>query len=518
MQIFDLLRRAALTHPDSYAVIHQDNRITYRSLAQVATALAEFLQQKGLKRGERVAILFENSVEYVVGFFAVFKAGGVAVPLDTSLTAKSLAAIINDCQPEILMFQARFRRSYAEIVKSCPSLKLVISDKNLSSVCDAVPLEVLSDVLENPTAKLEADNPGEVRFDRNDEKPHELAAIFYTSGSTGTSKGVMLSHLNLISNTFGTVEYLKLSPDESVLVILPFYYIYGNSLLLTHVAAGGTLVIDNRFLYPEVVLDTMEKEKVSGLSGVPSNFMILLNKSTFANRKLEGLRYFTQAGGSMAPEVIRRLMEAFPTREIYIMYGQTEASPRVTYLPPERLKEKVGSIGVPVPGVIVDVLNEKGQEVAVGEVGEIVVSGDCVMMGYWNQPEEQDQVLREGRLYTGDLAKRDEEGLIYIVGRRKEIIKTGGNRVSAKEVEECLLENDKVAEAAVYGVDDPILGEAVKAAVVVREGCQADPKELQTFCKRRVADHKVPKFIEFFDSLPKYQSGKVNKPYLKERG
>jgi len=516
MQIFDLLRKTVLLYPDNNAVIHHDKKITYRQLADASVKVAEYLGGVGIEKGGRVAILFENSIEYVILFLGILKAGYVVVPLDTSLTAKSLVNIINDCQPEVLAFQARFRRIYHELTSACPSLKSIISDKDISTVNSDMPLETIDSILVKSRAFFENADVHDTKLQKNPKQPHQLAAIFYTSGSTGTSKGVMLSHLNLVSNTIGTIEYLKLKPQDSVIVILPFYYIYGNSLLLTHVATGGTLVIDNRFMYPEVILDTMEKEKVTGFSGVPSNFMILLNKSTFTERKFKYLRYFTQAGGAMAPEVIKKLLKAFPEKEIYIMYGQTEASPRVSYLPPERLKEKVGSIGIPVPGVKISILSEHGQEVGEDEVGEIVVSGDNVMMGYWNQPEEQEEVLKNGSLYTGDLARKDREGLIYIVGRKKEIIKTGGNRVSAKEVEECLLENETVMEAAVFGVDDPLLGEAIRAAVVLKENCKISENELRHFCKAKMADHKVPKKIEFLKSLPKYKTGKVNKILLKE--
>jgi acyl-CoA synthetase (AMP-forming)/AMP-acid ligase II len=259
----------------------------------------------------------------------------------------------------------------------------------------------------------------------------------------------------------------------------------------------------------------MEREKVTGLSGVPSNFMILLANSTFAKRKFESLRYFTQAGGAMAPEIVKRLMDSFPNKETYIMYGQTEAAPRVSYLPPERLKEKLGSIGIPVPGVQMAVVDADGNELSVGEVGEIMVTGPNVMLGYWNQADEEREVLRDGRLFTGDLAKKDKDGFFYVVGRKKEIIKTGGNRVSVKEVEECILECQKVLEVAVFGVEDSVLGEAVKAVIVLNNGQQAESKEITDFCRAKLATHKVPKFIEFVKALPKQKSGKIDKIKLK---
>lgn len=517
------MEKSAGTYPDRWAAIHLDRKITYRELHAASSKVAEYLGGLSLPADSRVAILFENSIEYLIAFFAVFKAGLVAVPLDTSLNPEKMNFILSDCGARVLMFQTRYERHLSRIIEGLLSVKYIVSDKTLRISPEQITISTFERILGSTLSNLE--NPANMPDTRDKllkydlkkesaESPHELAAIFYTSGSTGSSKGVMLSHRNLISNTIATIEYLKLEFRDSVMVILPFYYIYGNSLLLTHIFAGGTLVIDNRFMYPELVLDTMEKEGVTGFSGVPSNFMILLNNSTLASRKLEHLRYFTQAGGAMAPEVIRKLMNAFPHKEIYIMYGQTEAAPRVSYLPPERLKEKVGSIGIPVPGVNIKIVDEDGVEIPPGQDGEIAVSGDNVMLGYWNQPDEENSVLRNGTLYTGDLGRMDEDGFFYVVGRKKEIIKAGGNRVSAKEVEECILENGKVAEATVFGVKDDILGEAIKTVIVLRAGVSADQKEIRDFCRSRLADYKVPKYIEFTDSLPKYQSGKVNKLLL----
>jgi acyl-CoA synthetase (AMP-forming)/AMP-acid ligase II len=459
-------------------------------------------------------------VEYVIFFFAALRAGFVVVPLDTSLKPDKLQYILDDCQAKILLIQAKYARFLPEMISADSGVERIVCDKELNLDTVATPIDGLAKILDEATSvefdELIADIDTiaplkNLRHDNIPDCPRELTAIFYTSGSTGTPKGVMLSHRNLLSNTVATVEYLKLTQDDAIMCILPLYYIYGNSLLLTHLLIGARVVIDNRFAFPQVILQTMAEEKVTGFSGVPSNFMILLNLATFDSKQLPDLRYLTQAGGAMAPEVIRKLMAAFPDKEIFIMYGQTEASPRVTWLPPDRLKEKVGSIGIPVPGVDVRVAGESAMEMPVGDIGEIVVSGDCVMLGYWNQPDEQTQVLRNGRLFTGDLARRDEDGYIYVVSRKKEIIKAGGNRVSAKEIEERILENDKVLEVAVFGVEDEVLGEAIKAVMVLKESQSASIKEIQEHVALKLARHKIPKYIDFVESLPKYQSGKVNK-------
>ncbi len=513
--VTDLLARSAAGFGEKAAIRHLEQEMDYRSLWDSSCRLAARLEQLDLPAGSRVAILFENSIDYAVCFFGVLKAGLVAVPMDNSLVPEKLNFVLTDSEAKALLVQSRYRRYLSKIIEDASGLELIVSDKVLKPETIAVPMEKLGDVV---GSEVEIEKPVAPDDDDPDDlQRHVLAAVFYTSGSTGLPKGVMLSHLNLVSNTLATVSYLRLKPSDSVMVILPFYYIYGNSLLLTHVAVGGTLVIDNRFMYPEVVLDALEQEKITGFSGVPSHFMLLLNNSTFTKRKLEHLRYFTQAGGAMAPEVIRRLVEAFPQKEAWIMYGQTEAAPRVTWLPPEDVLRKLGSIGIEVPGVTVEIVDDEGQIKPAGESGELTVVGDNVMMGYWKQPEETAEVLQEGRLYTGDLARRDEEGYIYITGRRREIIKSGGNRVSAKEVEERILENNKVAEATVFGVDDDILGEAVKAAVVLKPDCVADEKEIQSHCQKTLAVHKVPRFVVFMEELPKLQSGKVNKLALQKQ-
>jgi long-chain acyl-CoA synthetase len=525
--IFEILEKSASVFPSHLAAIHGDRKISYKDLYLYSTKVAEYISSLNLEKKSRIAILFENSLEYLIAFFAVFKAGHVAVPLDTSLKPHKINYTLSNCQASVFLVQTKYERLLGEILRENRSVSFLISEKPLKQTPAGFSAETFDHILdalvpsvEKPLEEPNCHKPDILDYNLEHEStqaPPELAAIFYTSGSTGRPKGVMLSHRNLISNTIATVKYLSLGPKDSVIVILPFYYIYGNSLLLTHILTGGTLVIDNRFLYPEIVLDTMERERVTGFSGVPSNFMILLNNSTFASRKFEHLRYFTQAGGAMAPEVIRKLMNAFPNKEIYIMYGLTEASPRVSYVPPQRLKDKVGSIGIPVPGVRLRILKEDGSEAVVGEEGEIAVFGDNVMLGYWNEPEENKLILRDRWLLTGDLGRKDGEGCFWVVGRKKDIIKAGGNRLSAKEIEECILELVTVAEAAVFGVPDSVLGEAIKAVVVPKEGEKLARKDIQDFCRSRLGDNNVPKYVEFALSMPKYQSGKVNKQVLRSQ-
>ncbi len=519
MKLTEFLHRSVSQFLDRMAVIDQDQSVNYRELAGRVDALAAALRRLNLPPLSRIGILIENSVDYVVTYFAALEVDLVVVPLDSSATAETLRFILDNCGIRVLFAQSRYRRQLAAALAGESSVDLVIIDSHLKLPNVTVPLLTVSEFIEEADlpsiAGESAATPALIQNRGGSE--HRLAAIFYTSGSTGTPKGVMLSHLNLMSNTVATIKYLKLTEADRILVILPFYYIYGNSLLLTHIACGGCLVIDNRFLYPETVLNTLEEHACTGFSGVPSNFMILLGKSTLTSRPLSSLRYFTQAGGAMAPEITRQLMTAFPHKEIYIMYGQTEASPRVTYVPPARLAEKLGSIGIPLTGITVTIADEQGRELAAKETGELVVTGDCVMMGYWNQPDEEHQVLRSGRLHTGDLGYKDAEGYIFIVGRQKEIIKSGGNRVSVKEVEECLLSHEKVFEACVFGVPDPLLGEAIKAVVVLKLDASLELRDLQLHCRKSLADYKVPKFIEFVNALPKYQSGKVNRQLLKQQ-
>jgi len=521
--LYDLLLRGALISPDRPAVIHGDREISYRQLLPLVESVARWLENSQAACGDRIALLYENSVEYVLFYFAAAKAGLVVVPLDNSLKADQLGKLIADSGVTILLCQSKYLRGIDDLTGSEHDLKCLITDKEFEFNEEGLSVYTISDCLAGASEidfeTVVDDTPPELlanplTHETRLELSQETAAIFYTSGSTGDSKGVMLSHRNLVSNSIATAEYLRLTTADSIMTILPFYYIYGNSLLLTHMLVGGAVILDNRFAFQQAILNTMRDKRATGFSGVPSNFMILLNLADFKSENFPYLRYLTQAGGSMAPEVTRKVMAAFPDKELFIMYGQTEASPRVTWLPPEKLKAKLGSIGIEVPGVKIRLVDENHLEVDQGKVGEIVVSGDNVMKGYW-KGDGQDDILKDGQLFTGDLARRDEDGYYFVVGRKKDIVKVGGFRVSPKEIEELLLENDMISEVAVIGVPHEILGEALKAIVVLNPGVNTTEKEILDFCRPRLAMRKVPSFIYFVESLPKLQSGKIDKGHLR---
>jgi acyl-CoA synthetase (AMP-forming)/AMP-acid ligase II len=343
-----------------------------------------------------------------------------------------------------------------------------------------------------------------------------VAQIIYTSGTTGRPKGVMLSHGSLLANTDSIVEYLELQESDRVQVILPFFYSYGNSLLLTHFRVGGTLVLADQFVFLQGIVSQMIREKVTGFSGVPSSFAMLERYSKFFVTPLESLRYVTCAGGALPTAMIGRLQEAFPHTETVIMYGQTEASARLSYLPPQELPQKLGSIGKGIPNVTLSVLNEQGQPVALGEIGEIVAEGSCLMKGYWHNEEETQRVLKEGRLHTGDLATRDEDGFIFIVGRQSDTIKYGSYRIHPAQIEEVLSTCPGVEQVAVTGFPDDTVGEIIVASIVQGPGHELSSTDLLQYAKQFLPTYKLPQRVLFVKDLPKTSSGKIKRAQLRD--
>lgn len=504
--ISDFVIESARQYPAKPAVWYRDEWMTYRVLAEKVCQCANYLKEAGIQKGDRVALLLENSFYYVIAYYGSLMAGAVVVPLNTDTTVDGLVYYLNHSGAKLLVTQKRFSRFVLPAIEGTPDLERVIIDHNSPAVFETKPCRI------TPWQTVFIDSPT-VALDCAIEDT-DYAMIIYTSGSTGTPKGVLLSHLNIVSNTKAIIQYLHLTENDRVMVVLPFYYIYGKTLLNTHMAMGGSVVIDNRFVYPQVILETMQQMQVTGLAGVPSTFLILLNRSSLRETSIKSLRYVTQAGGHMAPMVRRKVADVVAPAELYIMYGATEAAPRLTYLEPDQLDQKLASIGKAVPGVEVLVVNEDGQPVCPGETGEIIARGPNIMVGYWRDPEGTQDVLKDGWYYTGDLGRVDEEGYFYVVGRSKDIIKSGGYRVSAGEVEDALIELEAIEEVAVKGVEDETLGEAIKAYVVWHDGEDLTLEILRKFLRGRLPEYKFPRYLDARERLPKNESGKIMKTEL----
>jgi len=508
MQVHDLLNYAASSAANKDAVWYNGKWYTYSELRAQSDRIAVLLMNQGLNRGDRVALLLENSHFYVASYFAVLKAGCVVVGINTDATADRLSYQLKDSEARCLVSQNRFLKIFNQIASDLPSLESLLLEEASGPDPEREQLNITR------FYQLESWPPAFLDFPRTIDI--DLAEIVYTSGSTGKPKGVMLTHLNLVSNMKSICSYLKLTEQDRMMCILPFTYIYGKSLLLTHVMMGGSVVIDNRFVFPNKVLDTMEEMEVTGFAGVPSTFMILLKRSTIRERRFSALRYITQAGGSMAPAVQEEVSQAFHPAVLYIMYGATEAAPRLSYLEPEKLFERRGSIGKAVDNVELLVCDPQGRELPPGEVGEIAARGSNIMKGYWKDPDETAKVLRNGIYYTGDLGTVDEDGYFYVVGRSKEMIKVKGFRVGIKEIEDAILELEDVVETAVVGVDDPLTGEAILALIIPRDPQWDDIDLIRSHLKKRIPAISQPSYIEFRRSFPKNSSGKILKAQIRE--
>ncbi|MBZ5640485.1 MAG: acyl--CoA ligase [Acidobacteriia bacterium] len=506
--VHDMLARAAQARPDAPLVLDGRDRSTYAEAERASNRVARALVAEGIHRGDRVGLIADNSRWYVEAYYGILKAGGVVVSLSTAGDSRTHRALLADCGARGVVCGPTQARAVAGIA-GLHGIEFVLGPAPPDSaepaglgVCRILEPSVVLSAMSDQAPPVRG-----IDLDR--------AAIVYTSGSTGRPRGAILRHLNIVANTRSIVQYLGLTPADRGMVVLPFHYVYGKSLLNTHVAAGGSVVIENRFMYPQQALDTLERSEATGLAGVPSTFAILLNKSNLASRRLPSLRYVTQAGGAMAPELTRRLIEALPGKEIYIMYGATEASARLSYLEPADLPRKIGSIGKAIPNVELRVLRDDGAEVEIGEIGEIVARGSNIMEGYWNAPEETAAVLDENGYHTGDLGRRDEEGFLYVVGRKREMIKSGAHRISPKEIEEVLVEHPAVHEAAVVGVPDEILGESIAAFVTLRPGHPQDGAGILAWCRERLPAYKIPTTLRSLREFPRNASGKIDKLALK---
>lgn len=507
MLVNEFLSNSACRFPDKVALICGEERWTYTQMDGMTNRLAHALRDLGVERGDRVVIYLPNSVEAVTGIFGTLKADGVFVVVNPTTKRDKLAYILNNCRATAFLCPARQSPLAAELLTRVPSLKAVI-------LCGKGAQEKAAEherFYAYPV--LQCNYPAIPPRSRNIDI--DLAALIYTSGSTGNPKGVMETHANIVAASTSITTYLENVPEDIVIDVLPLSFDYGLYQVIMTFQIGMTLVLEKGFTYPAAVLKKMEKERVTGFPGVPTIFAILLDMD-LSKYDLSSLRYITNTAAALPVSHIKQLREKFPWATLYSMYGLTECK-RVSYLPPEELDRRPGSVGIAIPNTEVWIEDEEGNRVGPGVVGELVVRGAHVMQGYWEMPEETAKVYRTGRypadrmLRTGDLFWMDEEGFLYFVGRKDDIIKSRGEKVAPKEVENVLYALEGVKEAAVIGVPDPILGQAVKAIIVPRDGYKLTEKDVLRHCAAHLEDYMMPKYVEFRDSLPKTSSGKIRK-------
>jgi acyl-CoA synthetase (AMP-forming)/AMP-acid ligase II len=481
-----LLERAV---PDRVALIAGKSEYTYRDLREASERAAGSLLGLGVKPGDRVAILGNNSLFWVACYLAVMKLGAIAVPLASTLPAEEVAALMRFVQFRATCGERRAFRAYSEVIEGP---------------------QVTDEILAEP-------GPREWPAGENIANLDQDAALMFTSGTTSSPRLVRITHRNIQANTDSIIQYLDLQDGERVMAVLQFFYCFGTSLLHTHLRVGGSLVLANSFVFPEVVLQQMEDTACTGFAGVPSTYQTLLRNSTFPRRKFTALRKLQQAGGKLQPVLIDELVRSVPQAQVYVMYGQTEATARLSYLPPSDLPEKLGSIGRGIPGVALRVIGDDGCEVKPGDVGEIYAWGENISPGYWNNPEASAEKFFEGVLHTGDLATVDGDGYIFVVDRKADFIKSYGFRVSSQRVEECIVEIPDVVGAAVIGEPDDVRGEAIWAFVVPRTGAQISEADVISYCGEHLANYMVPKEVVFLDRLPMNAHGKIVKNELRKR-
>jgi amino acid adenylation domain-containing protein len=467
-----------------------------------------------------VAIFLDSSIESVISLFGILKAGAIFIMLSPTLKSKKLNYILKDSGARILITHNNKTRVVQDSLNNLEELKHIIWCTDNDSVPSFKPAtrntqlatgQTWTTVLSKPCALCLEPIAGPIDLD--------LATIIYTSGSTGEPKGVMSAHYNVFSAASSIASYLENTEDDIILNTLPLSFDYGLYQVFMAFLIGGTIILENSFLFPYRVLERLVQEQVTGFPIVPTIAALLLQMEDLKKFDFSSLRYITNTAAALPVSHIRKLKELFPDTLIFSMYGLTECK-RVSYLPPEELAARPDSVGIPIPNEEVFIVDSKGREVGSDVIGELVVRGSNVMKGYWNSPEETKLRFKPGKhpgetlLYTGDLFRKDHDGYLYFVGRTDDMIKSKGERISPKEIENCICELDRVATAAVVGVPDEILGQAIKAYVVLDERLEFGEDTVLKHCQKNLESFMVPKYIEFQKQLPKTPSGKIDKKRL----
>lgn len=504
----EYMGRSAAAAPEKTSLVFRKQRFTWAEVHAQAGRIANALRSLGVQRGDRVALYLDNSPELAIGIFGALAADGIFVVVNAQTKADKLAYVLNDCRARVLVTDRILEPHYAEAIAQAKHLEHAL----IADLGDG-PAKIGATACHDFTRTIAAAAP---TWPEPKQIPSDLAAIIYTSGSTGDPKGVMLTHHNMVSAAESITTYLENRADDIVLCVLPLSFDYGLYQWLMTNLLGSTLVLEQSFNYPAAILKTIEAEKVTGLPVVPT-IASILRQWEEKGARLENIRYVTNTAAALSLTHIETLKRLCPNARLYSMYGLTECK-RVCYLPPSLLDQKPLSVGVPMPNMEVFVVGPDGKELPPDEVGELVVRGPHVMRGYWEKPEITAEWLKpspnipnEMWLWTGDQFKRDADGHLYFVGRKDDIIKTRGEKVSPKEVENAVYALPGVQDAAVVGQRDDILGQAIRVFLVLTEGTTYTPRDVIQHCAARLEAFMVPKYVTFVSSVPKTPSGKITK-------
>jgi acyl-coenzyme A synthetase/AMP-(fatty) acid ligase len=507
----------ARRRPDAPAITTRVSRLSYQDLHGRIGAFAARLFALGMTPGDRILVALPNVPASVVVALGANAAGVTSVEVSRVWSTDMLADVLRRSHVRHVAISARDARSWTSLLASAAIERvwLVGTETAASSVASDLghPVSWLAE--DGTLSDLERPEPDPTGIGM---RASDVALILFTSGSTGRPSGVIQTVGNIHANTRSIVEYLHLTAADRAFLTLPLAYCYGRSVLQTHLYAGGSVYLENGFAFPRVAMETLASEGCTSFAGVPLTFEILRRQVDLSDVQLDSLRYVTQAGGQMAPETTAWLRAAVSPARVYVMYGQTEATARLSYLPPERAEDKSGSIGIPIPGVAIRIVDEAGREVADGTVGEIEAMGDNVTTGYLDDPEATAGILRDGWLRTGDLGYRDQDGFLFHRGRAKEIMKIGGHRVSPLEIEHILATHPDIAEAAVRGTVDELMGEVPVAFVVLRAGRAIDDGALRAWFRERLPPWMVPVRFVQVPRLPRNEAGKLLRTQLTESG
>lgn len=481
---------------DKVVIKYSNNEITYKQFYFQAMFYSDTLKGK-CNYSKNIGIFLPNSIQYAVAYFAIALMDKVIVPIGIQAKKAEIQSTIDYCGLQVIITNSQYKDYLDDFLNDIDINVAVFNlDDNTSS---ELGLGTQNLSLRNNTTEM---------IDEND-----VAIMLHTSGTTSKPKRVMLTHKNLITNIKSNIESLKFAEDDKVLIALPMFFGYCNTAqFLTHLYVGASIVIMDGMFMPNIFFRIVQDEKITNFTGVPSMLLMLLNYRNKHKYDISSLRYICFGGGNMPVEKLKQLIETFPSVGFVQTYGQTEASPRVTALLPDDSLRKVGSVGKPIPNVKVRIVNEKGQDVGVGETGEIIVQGDNVMKGYYMRPEETAKTLKEGWLYTGDLAVYDDEGYFYLVGRKKNMIISGGLNIYPEEIEELLMCHPAVKEICVIGESHDLMGEVPVAKIVLKDDVKGISEgELKNYCMDNLANYKVPSRVEFVNELPKTATGKIRR-------